>query len=48
MDTTALTLCMENNLPIRVFNMREPGNMKRVICGERIGTRIANDPWVTE
>lgn len=45
MDTTALTLCMENDLPIRVFNMQVPGNLKRVITGERIGTRIAKDEW---
>lgn len=46
MDSTALSLCMENELPIRVFNMKIEGNMKRAILGEKIGTRIANDTWV--
>lgn len=40
MDATAISLCMDNELPIRVFNMTEPGNTKRVILGEPIGTRI--------
>ena len=42
MDTTAISLCMDNNLPIIVFNIREPGNMKRVVCGEKVGTRVQN------
>ncbi len=45
MDSTALSLCMEHELPIRVFNMKVVGNMKRAILGEKIGTRIANDAW---
>jgi uridylate kinase len=40
MDTTALTLCMENNLPIYVFEQAE-GNVRRVVAGERIGTIIS-------
>lgn len=40
MDLTAITLCMENNLPILVFNLRKEGNMKKVVQGERIGTRV--------
>ena len=40
MDTTALSLCMDNNLPIYVFGLVE-GNIKRVISGERVGTIIA-------
>jgi uridylate kinase len=41
MDTSAISLCMDNNLPIIVFNMREPGNIKRVITGERgVGTKV--------
>lgn len=40
MDATAISLCMDNEMPIRVFNMTRPGNMKRVILGEPIGTRI--------
>jgi uridylate kinase len=40
MDNTALTLCMDNGLPIIVFNMREPGNIRRVVHGEPIGTFV--------
>jgi len=40
MDTTAISLCMENKLPIRVFNFMKQGNLKRVICGQNIGTLI--------
>jgi uridylate kinase len=40
MDMTAITLCKENKLPIIVFNMNTPGNLKRLILGEAIGTRV--------
>ena len=40
MDTTALSLCMDNNLPIYVFALAD-GNIRRVITGERIGTIIS-------
>ena len=40
MDQTAITLCSENNLPIRVFNFNENGNLKKLILGEEIGTLI--------
>lgn len=40
MDTTAISLCMDNNLPIIVFDVRKAGNMKRVVCGDRIGTLV--------
>jgi len=40
MDMTAITLCKENALPIVVFNMNTPGNFKRLILGERVGTRV--------
>jgi len=40
MDATAVSLCMDNKLPIVVFNLREPGNMKRAILGEPIGTTV--------
>jgi uridylate kinase len=40
MDQTAFTLCRENNLPILVFDMNTPGNLKRLISGEKIGTII--------
>jgi uridylate kinase len=40
MDTTALTLCMENGLPIHVFNMDDEHNIERIVCGERVGTLV--------
>jgi len=41
MDASAISLCMDNNLPIIVFNMREPGNIRRVVMGEiGVGTRV--------
>lgn len=40
MDTTAVTLCMENQLPIMVFNLKVPGNLKRIILGENIGSKV--------
>jgi uridylate kinase len=42
MDMTAITLCRENNLPILVFNMNTPGNLKRLIMGEAVGTRVSD------
>jgi uridylate kinase len=41
MDLTALTLCMENGLPIHVFNMDDEGNIDRIVSGERVGTLVA-------
>jgi len=40
MDTTAFTLCMENNLPIVVFDINKPGNLLRVVTGDRVGTLV--------
>ncbi len=40
MDATAISLCMENKLPIIVFNLKEQGNMKKVAMGERVGTVV--------
>jgi uridylate kinase len=40
MDTTAISLCMDNKLPIIVFDVRQAGNMKRVVCGDKIGTKV--------
>lgn len=40
MDATAISLCMDNRLPIKVFNLLTPGNMKRAIMGENIGTTV--------
>jgi len=44
MDTTAVTLCMDNHLPIVVFNLRQKGNLKKVILGEHIGTKVTGGP----
>jgi uridylate kinase len=41
MDTTAISLCMDNGLPIVVFNVRTPGNIRRVVLGEPIGTTVS-------
>ncbi len=40
MDMTAFTLCMENHLPIVVFEMNKPGNLRRVVTGEKVGTLV--------
>ena len=40
MDATATSLCMDNNLPIIVFDLTRPGNIQRVVLGEEIGTRV--------
>jgi uridylate kinase len=43
MDTTALSLCMDNHLPIYVFALAD-GNIRRVVSGERLGTIISTPP----
>jgi uridylate kinase len=40
MDSTALSLCMDNDLPIHVFNMDDERNIERIVCGERVGTVV--------
>ncbi|MDP4254989.1 MAG: UMP kinase, partial [Bacteroidota bacterium] len=40
MDMTAFTLCMENQLPIIVFDMNKPGNLLKVVSGEKVGTLV--------
>jgi uridylate kinase len=40
MDATAISLCMDNNLPLIVFNLKDKGNFKRVATGEPIGTLV--------
>ena len=43
MDASAISLCMDNNLPIMVFNMRQSGNIVKAVCGDlTIGTLVAN------
>jgi len=43
MDSTAISLCHDNNLPILVFNMTKPGNVRRVVLGEPLGTLVVED-----
>src|SRR5580700_7433365 len=40
MDSTAISLCMENKMPIIVFDLNKTGNIRRVICGEQVGSRV--------
>lgn len=40
MDASAISLCRDNGLPLNVFNLQKAGNIKRVICGERVGTMV--------
>jgi uridylate kinase len=44
MDSTALSLCMDNDLPIYVFNMGDECNIDRIVCGERVGTLVSSQP----
>jgi len=41
MDATAISLCMDNRLPILVFNLREPGNLRRAVLGEAVGSTVS-------
>ncbi len=43
MDSTAFSLCMDNRVPIIVFDMATPQNVKRVVCGEKVGTLVTAD-----
>ncbi|HUS58307.1 MAG TPA: UMP kinase [Planctomycetota bacterium] len=43
MDSTAITMCMDNNLPIIVFNLKKKGNIRKVVAGEKVGTLINGD-----
>ena len=43
MDSTATSLCMDNNIPIIVFGLENPGNIEKVICGEKIGTIVSRE-----
>jgi uridylate kinase len=43
MDATAISLCMDNKLPIVVFNLRKPGNIRKVVLGEAIGTTVSSN-----
>lgn len=52
MDSTAITLCMDNNLPIIVFNIRKSDNLKKIILGQKIGSivlkEVKNDAGIQE
>lgn len=43
MDSTSISLCMDHNLPILVFNLNTPGNLKRIVAGEQIGTIVRRE-----
>lgn len=43
MDSTATSLCMDNGIPIIVFNFHEPGSIEKTICGEKIGTFVGGE-----
>jgi len=43
MDTTAFTLCQENDIPILVFNMDKAGNLSKLLKGDKIGTKVSNN-----
>ena len=48
MDSTASTLCMDNDIPLIVFSVMEKGNIKRAVLGEKIGTVVrGNKLWQT-
>jgi uridylate kinase len=47
MDASAISLCKDNRLPILVFNMNEPGNIKRAVMGERVGSIVRYDDGIT-
>jgi uridylate kinase len=40
MDTTAISLCKDNNLPMIIFNLNTHGNIRRVITGEKVGSLV--------
>jgi len=40
MDTAAISLCRDNSIPIAVFDLTQPGNVRRVVCGERVGSIV--------
>jgi uridylate kinase len=44
MDSTAVTLCMDNHLPLIVFNLKQRGNLKRIMQGETVGTLVTAGP----
>jgi len=47
MDAAAISLCRDNRLPIKVFNLLVPGNIRRAVCGEEIGSLVAETAFAT-
>jgi len=43
MDSTAISLCMDNRMPIIIFNMNTPGNIRRVVMGQKVGSTVTAD-----
>jgi len=41
MDSTAISLCKDNNLPIIIFNLNQPGNIMKAVLGQKVGTKIS-------
>jgi len=48
MDSTAISLCRDNGLPILVFNMTTPGNIRRVVLGEPLGTMVTEEGGLSD
>lgn len=48
MDTTAIVLCRDNHMPLRVYNMQQPGVLLRIVRGEDVGTLVGNEPKHTD
>jgi uridylate kinase len=48
MDATAITLCMDNDLPIIVFNLTSPGNIRKILEGNSIGTIVSKEACSNE
>jgi uridylate kinase len=42
MDSTAFTMCRENNMPVIVFDMNKSGNLQKLVAGNKIGTLVSN------
>jgi uridylate kinase len=42
MDSTAFTMCRDNNMPLIVFDMNKSGNLKKLVHGEKVGTLVSN------
>ena len=43
MDSTAITLCMDNNIPLKLFALSQDGNIVKAVCGQDVGTTVAAD-----